>query len=791
LSNVSNQTSLRPPLWTLGLYLILPFLAFPEIIFGGQTLYRTDISWIHYSGHIFMANEWLAGRVPLWDPYRQAGMPMLAEPQIGVLYPLRALFLSPLSPSLELSLFILLHFPLAALFTYILARSLQLSQTAATLSGLVFGFGGFLMAQVSNVNIMTGAVWLPLALYAIIQATRRRSWLAALLAGLPLTLQILTAHSQIVFYTLITTAGYGLYRLAVDFLAGPPPRRHNPRYALQTGLLVAAAIATGLLLAAPQLLPSSELLQFTLRSQDRGLGLLTENSLHPLMWLNLILPSAFGNNVIGFKGGDPFQEVFTYTGFIPLLLAVVGLRAWRRPDQRFFLLLLAGAIVLALGDHTPLYRYVIQYLPGFDLFRIPARWLMVVTLALAVLAGFGLDMLLEKGLSRRALAILLGGGLLLGLGLVLIGGFSGDLLDRSSQLDGSYGKLASAFLSKAFTPNPIYQQRLLLCWAFGLNTPAFLLLANLAATSVLLSLWTTRRISGPAFAGLTFLVVSLDLLLAGGTVINPVRPEERWQALSGGARYVLEHAGAARVFPLGVSGEDEAVRNLGQYFPSAYGVHSASGYSSPLKLARYETFLDEADPVQAIQVLAVRYLLTEGQMGADVAATYPLVYSDAHSYVYENKQPLPRAFVVHQAVRAGSPAEALAHFQRRTLDPRQTVVLEDGPPLLASASSPAAGTAVIVAENPQYLELEASLSADGYLVLLDTFYPGWEATVDGQPTPIYRADYLGRAVFVPAGEHTVRFEYRPWSFWVGVWLALLTLVVLALAAFFSHHKCCP
>lgn len=782
MPNVSNRTSLRPLLWTLGLYLILPFLAFPEIIFGGQTLYRTDISWIHYPGHIFMANEWLAGRVPLWDPYRQGGMPMLAEPQIGVLYPLRILFLSPLSPSLELSLFILLHFPLAALFTYILARSLGLSQTAATLAGLVFGFGGFLMAQVSNVNIMTGAVWLPLALYAMIRATRQRSWLAAMLAGLPLALQTLTAHSQIIFYTLLTVAGYGLYRLAVDFLAGPPPFRHNLRYALQTGLLVAAAIVTGLLLAAPQLLPSSELLQFTLRSQDRGLELLTENSLHPLMWLNLLLPGAFGNNVVGFKGGDPFQEVFTYAGFLPLLLAGFGLGAWRRPGQRFFILLLAGAIVLALGDHTPLYRYVIQYLPGFDLFRIPARWLMVVTLALAVLAGFGLDTLREKGLSRRTLALLLGGGLLLGLGLVLIGGGSGDLLARSSQLNEPYGKLASAFLSKAFTSNPIYQERLLLRWAFGLNTPAFLLLANLVATSILLSLWTMRRISGPTFAGLTLLAVSLDLLLAGGTAINPVRPEERWQVLSGGARYVLDHVGGARVFPLSVSGEDEAVRNLGQYFPSAYSVHSASGYSSPLKLARYETFLDEADPVQAIQVLAVRYLLTEGQMGADVAATYPLVYSDAHSYVYENKQPLPRAFVVHAAVRAGSPAEALAHFQRRTLDPRQTVVLEsqpeETPPALTPVNVAATSTAEIIAENPQQLEIEASLSADGYLVLLDTFFPGWEATVDRQPTPIYRADYLGRAVFIPAGEHTIRFEYRPRSFRVGVGLALFTLIVL-------------
>lgn len=789
MNNAADNFCLRPPLWTIGLYLILPFLAFPEIIWGGQTLYRTDISWIHYPGHIFMAAEWLAGRVPLWDPYRQAGVPMLAEPQIGVLYPLRAIFLSPLSPSLELALFILLHFSLAALFTYILARSLRLSQAAATLAGLVFGFGGFLMAQTSNLNIMSGAVWLPLALFAVIRATERRSWLAALLAGLPIALQTYTAHSQIIFYTLVSLSGYGLYRICTDFLTGDIQQRRNLRYAFHTGLLVTVTIASGLLLAAAQLLPTSELLQFTLRSQDRGLALLTENSLPPLMWLNLILPSAFGNNVIGFKGGDPFQEVFIYVGLIPLFLALAGLTGRRQPYRLFFVLLLFGAVLLALGRHTPLYAYVIQYLPGFDIFRIPARWLMGVNLALAVLAAFGLDSLSQSVLSRRLLGGFWLAALLLALGLSLIWVFRGDLLTWSYTLNEPYGKLAAAFLAKVFFPNPIYQQRLLLRWAFGLNTPAFLLCANLAVAAVLLVLRATQRITAQVFTGLIILAVTLDLLLAGGTAINPVRPAERWQQLSGGARYVLAHIGEARVFPLGVSGEDESVHNLGQYFPSVYRVHSASGYSSPLKLARYENFLDEADPVQALQVLGVRYLLSRGQMGADVAATYPLVYSDADSFVYENKNPLPRAFVVHRAVQASSPAEALAYFQSRELDPRQTVVLEAETAIPApTPADTAASTAAIIKQNPQRIDIEARLAAAGYVVLLDTFYPGWTATLDGQPSPIYRADYLGRAVFVPAGEHNLRFEYRPRSFQIGLGLALATLVVLLATAFFSQGR---
>jgi hypothetical protein len=209
-------------------------------------------------------------------------------------------------------------------------------------------------------------------------------------------------------------------------------------------------------------------------------------------------------------------------------------------------------------------------------------------------------------------------------------------------------------------------------------------------------------------------------------------------------------------------------------------------------MARYNTFLHETDPVQAIQVVGARYLLTLGQMGADVASTYPLVYSDKAStfegsnieasFVYENENPLPRAFIVHQAIQVDTPDDALAYFQGRSIDPRQTVILEaDTPaptPMTAQDS-----TASISEENPQFIKIETSLAADGYLVLLDTHYPGWVAAVDGKPAAIYRANYIGRAVFVPAGEHVVVFEYRPLSFRVGVGLSLCAIMVLVVIAF--------
>ncbi len=777
----------RHPLFWIGLlFLVLPVLAFPELLFGQRTLYWTDLSWMHFPRHKFAAEEWLAGRVPLWDPYEDTGLPLLAESQVGVLYPVSVIFLGALSPSLELTLFILVHFTLAALFTFILARSLGLGRAPATVAGLAYGFGGFLMAQVPNLNIMTGAAWLPLILYAAIQATRRRTWLAALLGGIPLALQIFTAQPQVVFYSLVIICGYAAYRVGADFFFDPA-HKGRPAYALHTGLLVAVVIVSGLLLAAPQLLPTLELQQISVRAAERDFGFLTKNSLPSLMFLNLVLPGLFGNNVTGFKGGDPFQEDFIYIGFLPLVLLFFCARQHTRRDMLFFVGLLLGTVLLAMGKYTPLYRYIIQYLPGFALFRIPSRWLMGVNLALAMLAAFGLETVLKRGLSRRAWLVLLGAGLLLGLGLAAAWSFPAPLRAWSSaHLNEFQARLVQAFLDKSFALDPAYRERLLP----GLAIPVLLLATNLVITLGLFTLLAARRIRANTFALLAIAAIAFDLALAGGTTINPTRPAAWWWQLSGGAAYVLEHLETGRVFPLGMGSEEATVSHLGQYFPSAYRVRSAGGHGSSLRMERYRTFLKEAHPVQAVQLVGARYLLTLGQMGADAASTYPIAYSDDSSFVYENQNPLPRAFIVHRAIPADSPEESLAHFQDLGLDPHQAVVLEgtNSPPAPQPPPAGAESRAAIIREHPQLVQIEASLPTDGYLVLLDTYYPGWQAYVDGRSTPLYRANYIGRAVFVPAGEHTVRFEYRPRSFQAGLWLSLAAILAMVVAALVTPKR---
>jgi len=164
-------------------------------------------------------------------------------------------------------------------------------------------------------------------------------------------------------------------------------------------------------------------------------------------------------------------------------------------------------------------------------------------------------------------------------------------------------------------------------------------------------------------------------------------------------------------------------------------------------------------------------------------------YRLAHSgdvKIYENLGTLGRAFFVHEAVVAADDEETLALMQSPTFDPATMVVLASGDSL---SRSPSRSPVVRITHYaPERVEVELESSVPGYLILTDAWYPGWQATVDGDPAPIHRADLLFRAVAVEAGQHHVVFTFRPASLWVGAGVSLAGLIGLAFACALSKAK---
>jgi hypothetical protein len=155
---------------------------------------------------------------------------------------------------------------------------------------------------------------------------------------------------------------------------------------------------------------------------------------------------------------------------------------------------------------------------------------------------------------------------------------------------------------------------------------------------------------------------------------------------------------------------------------------------------------------------------------------YRPVREAAGAVLYENEGARPRAFAVHRIVVASTPREAIRRLATGEVRPEEAVVLEDPTAPATAGAGPSAVSIQI--DEPLRVELLATMNGDGYVVLADTIYPGWRATVDGVEAPILAANGLFRAVVVRDGSHRVRFEYRPRLLHLG---AAITAATAALA----------
>jgi hypothetical protein len=201
-----------------------------------------------------------------------------------------------------------------------------------------------------------------------------------------------------------------------------------------------------------------------------------------------------------------------------------------------------------------------------------------------------------------------------------------------------------------------------------------------------------------------------------------------------------------------------------------------------------------------LQSIAVRYLASVGclhlrgltlideRTGTFVPLTvstsgrFRLVHS-GDVKVYENLDALPRAFAVHRVQMADTNETALALLQDPAFDPAVSVVLaaETSPPeLLSDARAPGGDRVSIVRYEAERVMVEADLSHEGYLVLSDTYYPGWRVKVNGVEGHIHQANLLFRAVYLPAGRHTVEFQFQPTSVRVGACVSALLIFAGAL-----------
>jgi hypothetical protein len=820
------------------LLLLLALLFFgPLVLHPGQVLYgdNSDLIGFHLPTKHFLVHAWReTGELPLWCPDSFAGSPFVHDIQVGIFYPPHGvLFVLPEAwLGAALSWLVVFHVVVAGWGAYLYARGRGLGPAAAFVTGCGYEFAGKWLLHVLGGGhySLVGLAWVPLALFFLERSLRRGGLLAATLAGGTFALVALGTQPQWTFYAGLFTALWTLGTALTEagYLGGEGPRSGQRTAAVLARWLGfgawAALLAGGL--AAVQFLPTLEAAGQSTRSAGGAASESLQNGLQSLVFF-------FGPSTVS---GDPENLAWEYRGgFGVLWVAAAALapllagprdRARVRYDTAVWVLLL----LFTFGGFA-----LVQGLPGFRLFRQHVRMVTLTALPVAYLAGVTTQILLAPE-TRTALAGKQGRRVLtrvLAVAAILVGSY---VVRRVVFGDGGGLRFHAYWLTLAVTVPAAFwllgsglalpARRWQAAWAvlllidlWGLvwplvgvrpeadvfppsTTAAFLADHRGEHGRVLVRDVTGLSTANPLGAGEPLALIDgieslrgynpidnlryKEYLLFTSTPCSPVDPPRELHPLDGPLTYPVMGG-----FPI-------VNKSLLDLLGTRHLVQPAESWSSRNGSPEVRVIggLGEA----ALQCIPGGTLQPDERLGGP---GWVLVFSDPGPVVYdfvgggmktlppyvvyENESAFPRAFLVPSA-------EPLLGDRRKVLetlaatDFRKTALLEGTDAWAGATRSGGAFRAAEVADyRPNRVTVRVPDGPGGWLVLADPWYPGWACTVDGQPAPVQRADYLFRATWVPEGAHEVVFAFEPASYRTGARISLATLGVavgVSLGAFF-------
>ncbi len=699
----------------------------------------------------FSARSLWAGEIPLWNLHLYSGAPFVADNQSGVFYPINllafALFGEPSYQVMEG--LVVFHIWLAGASTFALLRGLGLRRVAAVFGGVAFALSDLFVTHIGNLNLNATVAWMPLLLlltHRALTSSGRRSVSWTMGAGAVLATAALAGHGQMLLLMGLTLAGYVVYVQgaickwqAASGKQQVASGKWRGMWERVLGICARAAliVAVGIGGAALMLLPAREMAEHTGRSH-LPYEEATAYSLPPKALVGLLMPDFYGRSATGFWGNWDRVEV-GYAGVATVALAAAGICQWAKARKQefhggFFTLLVVGGLALALGKHTPLYGLLYRYVPLFDQMRVPARLIVLADLGLAALAAYSLDRLLSE--PGRVPAWVSLGALATGAMVLVLG-------------------LRAA---KTVPPDRVAQA-----------TASIVAAVALLALSGLL-VWLTRRHRWTAW--LLVGLLAADLIVLGSTLeIEPNDPTLGFQHQDV-VDFLHQDTDLYRI---------EAT--AGAWQPDAalvHGLYDVGGIFNPLGLAPYHAYLavvkgERGAPLY--NLLGAKYVLAPKGKPPGDERLVPVYADNPHIDVYLNTQALPMAFLVHEAKAVESHTAAwealFADF-----DPTQTVILEEkqveGLEIGDWIGESEGGRIELVRYESNEIVLAVETPTKGWLVLSEVYYPGWQATVDGEPTDVLRANYAFRAVTLPPGEHTVKMTFAPWTWRVGLAASAVT-----------------
>ena len=717
--------------------------------------------------------------LPLWNPYVMCGVPLIAEIQSGMFYPPNVVFrLLPLATATNISLFI--HLYLLALGTYFFGRKLNLSRPGAVIAAAVFSCCAPVFLRVfagHHANLYTIA-WIPavfLIIHRIGNTAERKNFIYL---GLVLCLQILAGHPQYLLYTVFFAWLYLLFAM-----------RHLLRRDLIRSWLFKHAgfffsIVLAVLIALPQMVPVYEMLSLSPR-KALDVNDVAWFSLPFPNLLTLLTPRIFGDGVIfPYWGLYNLWEMCVYCGTMTLLLSAAAIFNIRRASHNiFFIFMAALALVMALGDGTPLLKLLYYILPGFKMFRGHSKVNLYCCFALAILAGTGYDALrastFRKG--RRFLFLLMGGvGLIFFLLLLLP--YQSILTDpiqsfiSDAQNDPRSYLPVPDFESAAFKEGAVNQA------VMSVRYFLIFFFSGLILILLKLGLGSQRPLNA-----IIILFILGDLFLFTKTFVSSV-DVRHWDLKREALDFLAKDKDPFRT---------AVITSFGPKYGITSNLEQIVG-NYPYVLSRYSRMYNLANrgtPTASMKIGAIRrispvynlynlkYLVFNSDQHFDIPGFYD-AYNDGVLSILENHYARKRVYIPRAVKFVEDEKAALRGVvDLPTIRGDQTIIekswagtLSFNYESLASRKDPAV-TAEIVAYSPNRVELRVNLTSDSWIIMTDVFYPGWKAMIDGKTEAVMApANYIFRAIFVPEGVQNIVLKYWPTNFTPSIVVALITLL---------------
>ncbi len=755
------------------LFLITVFF-FHKGIFLNEKTIIWDTAGQFYPSLWFNGHYWNKGILPLWNPFLFNGYPAFADPQNQTFYPVNIL-ISIFTPFTAKIVYfqLVLHFFLSGVFIYLLASLYIKSSLGRLISSIIYMFSGVMINHFQHLTMINSFTWLPLIIFFLELGWRKKKFLFFIPAGLTICFLIFAGHPQTTFYTIYIILSFSVFACFYHSV--------KKRFEITPLIISVAAIVFGLTLSAIQLIPSYEFSVLSNRSGNLPYELVTgSGQLHPFHLFTFFVSNYFGESGKEYVGLNVIAHSSIYCGVITLFIIPFSFIG-RKKEVFFFTFMALITLFIILGDRGYVFKILYQYVPGFALFRSPVHYRFAFVFFIALLVGIGLDNLINKNFPDKFKWIIYMLLILMCItGIIIFTIFSPIKYKIPHYLWIDIVFLACIFV--CFTILSIYWKKqqislLILQAAFLLFsfTDFYLHGAN--------SICTGQEMKHEELDRETITMMKVknkSEWFIDEKIKTPFLPfsenKKNFFRVHVNDGY-YDHTGLLPYSPY----DSIKLSNIGTNRAIFDKIFMVDGYN-PMMLKRYVLFnstLRDLNYEKFLMLSNVKYIIEP----------------DGTINILPNEKTLSRAFIVTKIENIENSFDILNKMSEPSFNPKEKAFVENAKSLIINSSCQNKPHAKVLRYLPNKIIVQTDSECNGFLVLNETYYPGWKARIDsGKKKDVLKVNYCFMGTAIPGGNHIIDFIFEPKSLKTGFYISFATflfgVVIFIIALIKKNFKLC-